>query len=136
MYAAEFGPDRDDEINLIRRGANYGWPDVVGRGGAPRFVDPLATFPTDTTSASGAAVAGGAVWTAALRGERLWRVPTRPDGSLGTPQALFTGRFGRLRTVVPGPDGALWVTTSNRDGRGSPVAADDRLLRVPLVPLR
>ena len=62
-------------------------------------------------------------------GARLWRVPL--DGAkAGAPQAPLDGRFGRLRTVVRAPDGALWVTTSNRDGRGSPGADDDRTIRV------
>ena len=56
---------------------------------------------------------------AALRGERLWRIPL--DGEAGhSPSALFTGEYGRIRTVVVTPDGDLWVATSNRDGRGSP----------------
>jgi glucose/arabinose dehydrogenase len=65
----------------------------------------------------------------ALRGERLWRVPL-DGGRAGAPQALLDGRYGRLRTVVRAPDGALWVTTSNRDGRGSPGGDDDRIIRV------
>jgi len=54
-------------------------------------------------------------------------------GGAGTPVAELQGQFGRLRTVVVGPDGWLWVTTSNRDGRGSPIASDDRILRFPPV---
>ncbi len=69
---------------------------------------------------------------ASLRGERLWRVPVHPDGSIGQPQDFFVGDFGRLRTVVVAPDGHLWLTTSNRDGRGSPAPADDRILEVAL----
>jgi len=64
-----------------------------------------------------------------LRGERLWRIPVE-GGRAWRPEALFTSEFGRLRTVVTAPDGSLWVTTSNRDGRGVPVAEDDRILRV------
>lgn len=131
MFATEFGPDRADEINRIRPGQNYGWPDVVGTGGtADGYTDPLISFPTEQNSASGLAITAGALWTGALRGERLWRIPERADGSLGTPQPLLVGRYGRLRTVVVAPDGALWVTTSNTDGRGQPSAADDLVLRI------
>ena len=134
LYAAEFGPDVNDEINLIRPGRNYGWPLVTGKTSRRRFADPVLTFPPALNSASGAAIAGGALWTAALRGERLWRIPLQGDGTLGAPKAYFVGRYGRLRTVEVAPDGSLWVTTSNRDGRGEPAPHDDRILRVPLGP--
>jgi glucose/arabinose dehydrogenase len=131
LWEAELGQDRVDEINLIRPGRNYGWPRVEGRGDTDggRYTNPLVTWPTADASPSGAAVAGGSLYVGALRGERLWRVPL--DGArAGTPQPLLDGRFGRLRTVVVAPDGALWVTTSNRDGRGSPAGDDDRIIRV------
>jgi glucose/arabinose dehydrogenase len=133
LYAAEFGQDRFDEINLITAGGNYGWPEAEGVAHRPGFTDPLVTWPTDDASPSGLAAAGGALWAAALRGQRLWRVPLTGPGTLGTPEPLLTGQFGRLRAVAPTPDGAaLWVTTSNRDGRGRPTADDDRILVVPL----
>ncbi len=136
LFATEFGQNTTDEVNVIAPGVNYGWPEVEGLGGrdavARGFRDPVTTWDTSEASPSGAAFAGGAVWVAALRGARLWRVPVTADGA-GEPEALFTGEFGRLRTVVRAPDGALWLTTSNRDGRGNPGAADDRLLRVPLT---
>jgi glucose/arabinose dehydrogenase len=131
LWQAEFGQDRFDEVNLIRPGRNYGWPEVEGRGDTSggRFTNPLVTWSTDEASPSGAAVARGALYVGALRGQRLWRVPL--DGArTGTPQALLDGEYGRLRTVTAAPDGALWVTTSNRDGRGSPRDGDDRILRV------
>lgn len=135
LFATEFGQNTTDEVNLIAPGVNYGWPEVEGLGGrdavARGFRDPVTTWDTSEASPSGAAFAGGAVWVAALRGARLWRVPVTADGA-GEPEALFTGEFGRLRTVVRAADGALWLTTSNRDGRGNPGADDDRLLRVPL----
>lgn len=134
LYATEFGQNTYDEINLINPGANYGWPTVEGVAGRAGFVDPLVTWATDDASPSGLAYAGGALWLGALRGERLWRVPLTADGRTGTPQALFTGEFGRIRAVAATPDGsALWITTSNRDGRGSPGADDDRILVVPLT---
>jgi glucose/arabinose dehydrogenase len=132
LFASEFGPDRDDEINLIVRGQDYGWPLVVGPGGAPRFTDPLVTFPTDENSGSGIAIAGGSLWVAALRGERMWRIPLLGGGRLGSPVSMLDGDYGRLRTVALAPDGSLWLTTSNRDGRGSPGPSDDRVLRFPL----
>ena len=133
LYAVEFGQNRFDEINEIRAGANYGWPQAEGVTGRPGLVDPLVTWPTDDASPSGLAAAGGALWAAALRGERLWRVPLTGPGAVGAPQDLLSGEFGRLRGVASTPDGsALWVTTSNRDGRGDPDADDDRILIVPV----
>jgi glucose/arabinose dehydrogenase len=127
MYGVEFGQNRFDEVNLIEPGKNYGWPEVEGEAGDRRYADPLVTWGTDEASPSGAAVAGDTLYVAALRGERLWAVPL--DG--GEPAAEFTGRYGRLRTVAVAPDGALWVTTSNTDGRGDERSGDDRILRFP-----
>ncbi|MBO9405380.1 MAG: PQQ-dependent sugar dehydrogenase, partial [Thermomicrobium sp.] len=61
----------------------------------------------------------------------LWRLVLTPDGlSAVQLEALYQGEFGRLRTVVEGPDGAIYLLTSNRDGRGNPRAGDDRLVRI------
>jgi glucose/arabinose dehydrogenase len=128
LWATEFGQNRLDEVNVLRQGGNYGWPEVEGVGDDPRFVDPVTTWSTDEASPSGAAVLGDSLWVAALRGTRLWRVPL---GSPGSRTALFEGDFGRLRAAATAPDGSLWVLTSNRDGRGSPTADDDRVLRLP-----
>jgi glucose/arabinose dehydrogenase len=135
MYATEFGQDRFDEINRIMKGRNYGWPDVEGAGGRGQgYTDPEVTWTPGQASPSGAAIAAGSLWVAALRGEQLWQVPLGPAGRVGTPVAHFTGQFGRLRAVVRAPDGSLWVTTNNRDGRGSPRPADDKILVIPLRP--
>lgn len=129
MFAPEFGQNTWDEVNEIVAGGNYGWPDVEGPGdGGGRFVAPLVTWRTSQSSPSGAAVVGDALYVAALRGQRLWRIPIVPGG-LGEPEAVIDGDLGRLRTVALAPDGALWVTTSNRDGRGDPARDDDRILR-------
>lgn len=131
LFAAEFGQDRFDEINLIEPGHNYGWPEVEGSGGADRgFTDPLLTWTTAEASPSGIAIAGDTLYVAALRGRRLWTVPLA-DGRTGAPRAELRDRYGRLRTVAVAPDGALWLTTSNTDGRGEPVSGDDRVLRFP-----
>ncbi|WP_232678106.1 sorbosone dehydrogenase family protein [Nocardioides sp. R-C-SC26] len=134
LWASEFGSTEFDELNRIERGANYGWPRVEGEGGrnaGPEFTDPQVTWPVDEASPSGLAFAGGALWMAGLRGERLWRV-TLDGAEASDPTAFLVGEYGRLRTVVQAPDGALWVTTSNRDGRGDPGADDDQILRIPL----
>ncbi|WP_067793762.1 PQQ-dependent sugar dehydrogenase [Actinomadura formosensis] len=131
LYATEFGQNRFDEINLIEKGHNYGWPEVEGFGHRKGFTDPLLTWTTDEASPSGLAYAGGSLWAAALRGRRLWQVPL-DHGKAGRPVPHFENGYGRLRAVVRAPDGSLWVTTSNRDGRGEPVPADDRILGVPL----
>lgn len=130
LLAGEFGQNRLDELNAIRPGGNYGWPDVEGTGGAPDFVDPLVTWTTDVASPSGLAVTDDAVYFAALRGARLWEVPWADGAVAGEPVPHLVGELGRLRHVALGPDGALWVLTNNTDGRGQPRDGDDRLVRL------
>ncbi|MBC6459963.1 PQQ-dependent sugar dehydrogenase [Actinomadura sp. HBU206391] len=132
MYATEFGQNRFDEINRIEKGHDYGWPEVEGTGGGGDHTDPLLTWSTSEASPSGLAYAGGSLWAAGLRGERLWQVPLGRDGSAGRPVAHLTGTYGRLRAVVRAPDGSLWVSTSDRDGRGDVDQGDDRIIVVPL----
>ena len=135
LFATEFGPDSNDEVNLIRRGRNYGWPDAQGDDGAPRFVPALVDY-EEVIAPSGATFVSkpGSSWTggfliAALRGEQLRLL--RFDGDeLSGDEPLFEGRYGRLRTVVEGPDGAIYALTNNTDGRGSPREGDDRVLRI------
>jgi glucose/arabinose dehydrogenase len=130
LYASEFGQNRFDEVNLIQAGHNYGWPVVEGAGHDARFTEPLVTWPTDQASPSGIAILGDQLFVAALHGARLWRLPLSGSGGVGTPVPLLQGGYGRLRTVAAAPDGSLWVMTSNRDGRGTPAAEDDRILRL------
>lgn len=128
MFASEFGQNTFDELNLVEPGANYGWPVVEGAGGDAAYRDPLVTWATSEASPSGLVVTGDAVYLAALRGERLWRVPlVGDDAVVGPPEALLAGEQGRLRDVVldDGPDGpALLVLTNTGEG--------DRVLRLPL----
>jgi glucose/arabinose dehydrogenase len=138
LFASEFGPDRDDEINRIEPGANYGWPVVTGEAGEEGFVDPIFVRQPAEASWSGLAVlTDGAIpqWegdllVAALRGERLWRLTLDDAGAIVESEELFVGELGRLREVVQAPDGALWVLTNNRDGRGDPADDDDRIIRI------
>lgn len=128
LWASEFGDSTFDELNLIRPGDNYGWPEVEGEGGTGEgYVDPQVTWDTDEASPSGLAYAGGRLWLAALRGERLWRVDVDGDRA-SNPRPFFVGDHGRMRTVEVAPDGNLWLMTSNRDGRIEPGPGDDRIL--------
>jgi glucose/arabinose dehydrogenase len=131
MWASELGQNVRDELNRVRRGRNYGWPEVEGGDGAGPFADPFVTWTTAQCSPSGITVAAGRVWVGALRGECLWSV--RLDGrNRRRTVRHFHQDFGRVRTVERAPDGSLWIATSNRDGRGDPSRRDDRLIRVRL----
>ncbi len=130
LWAGEFGQNTWDELNLIRAGANYGWPTVEGRAGNPNFVDPIAQWSPAQASPSGIAFASNTVWLASLRGQRLWGVPVLNGAPDGNPVAFLNGTFGRLRLVTVAPDGSLWLMTNNTDGRGTPRAGDDRIVRL------
>jgi glucose/arabinose dehydrogenase len=130
------GPEGYDEVDLIRRGGNYGWPVVIGsatRGG--RFVAPVRVYRQPIAPSGGAFVTRpGSSWTgdyvlAGLRGSQLRRLVIR-GARVVAEQVLLQGSFGRLRTIREGPDGKLYVLTSNRDGRGTPRSGDDRILRI------
>jgi glucose/arabinose dehydrogenase len=132
VYSVEFGQNEFDEVNQISQGANGGWPEVEGPGdGGGRFLAPITTWQPEESSPSGGAILGDTMYVAALRGQRLWTVPLDGVGGAGEPQAALNAEFGRLRSVETAPDGALWVLTSNRDGRGSAAAEDDRIVRLP-----
>jgi glucose/arabinose dehydrogenase len=146
LYATEHGPSGvfpeccHDEVNLVARGANYGWPTVRGIAHDARFVDPLIeSGPTDTWAPSGAAFATrpgalrGSLLFATLRGSHLHRVVFGADGRMvAFEERLLENRFGRLRDVFELPTGDLLVLTSNRDGRGNPARDDDRVLLITL----
>ncbi|WP_323502586.1 PQQ-dependent sugar dehydrogenase [Cryobacterium sp. RTS3] len=129
LWASEFGQSTWDELNLITPGADYGWPEAEGIAHDSRYTDPVVQWRTSEASPSGLAIVGDTLFVAALRGERLWRV----DSSTGAATAWFVNTFGRLRDVVPGPDGTLWFVTNNTDGRGTRAPGDDRLYSVRVV---
>ena len=128
LWASEFGQSDVDELNLITPGSNYGWPECEGACGKKEFVDPVVQWhPTSIASPSGLAIIGDRAYVASLRGQTVWEVPL--DGS-GKAAALELGDFGRLRTIEPAPDGSLWLSSSNTDGRGDPRDGDDRIVRL------
>src|SRR4051812_10035647 len=134
LWATEFGQNTYDEVNLIVAGGNYGWPTVEGKGNDSRFRNPVWTWSPSEASPSGIAIKGDSMYVAALRGTRLWRL--RFSGTtVSSATAMFTGTYGRLRTVMQNPrDGAIWLMTSNRDGRGAPRSGDDKVLRFSRFP--
>lgn len=126
MYASEFGQDTWDELNVIKPGGNYGWPEVEGIGENEEFIDPVQQWEPAEASPSGITVTEGSIYIANLRGERLIEVPLS-DVSKSTMHLV--GEHGRLRDTVVAPDDSLWVLTNNTDGRGDPGPKDDRILR-------
>ncbi len=129
LWATEFGQNSYDELNRIERGGNHGWPVVEGRGGGSDYVDPVVIWRTEDASPSGLAIVDDVAYVGGLRGQRVWQVPLTSDGA-GEPVAALEGSLGRIRTVAAAPDGTLWLTTSNRDGRGDVRSGDDRVVSV------
>jgi glucose/arabinose dehydrogenase len=115
LWASEFGPDVDDELNLILPGANYGWPQVTGAPHRGGFMDAKVVWPsTAESSPSGLEIVGSTAYLGALRGQRLWTIPLEGEEA-GNPVAYFTREYGRIRDVVRAPDGRFWLLTNNEN---------------------
>lgn len=125
----EHGPQRGDEINVIREGFDGGWPKTVGNG--------IQNY-TPTIAPGGCAIYNAALipqWRGsmlfvAMKDASLRRLWFASDGSVAGEEVLLKDRFGRLRDVTVGPDGAIYLSTSNGDGYGSPRSSGDRILRL------
>jgi glucose/arabinose dehydrogenase len=115
LWSSEFGPNVDDELNLIVPGGNYGWPEVTGAPGREGFIDAKAVWPsTAESSPSGLEIVGSTAYLGALRGQRLWAVPLNGENA-GNPVSHFTRQFGRIRDVSLAPDGTLWMLTNDQN---------------------
>lgn len=147
MFQTEHGPSGfegkgtgGDEVNIVEKGKNYGWPDISHKERKPGFVSPLLEY-------SPACAPGGATFYygdkfpdlkgnllfACLGGVRIVRVSLAGREVLGQ-ENLLEGRVGRIREIAEGPDGFIYFSTSNRDGRGKPAVGDDRIMRlVPII---
>lgn len=143
MYASEHGTSGQDEINVIIPGGNYGWPIVQGNNsqGAGNVQIPLIQSGEITWAPSGMDFANQGPWNgkllvANLKGEQLL-VITIVESENGTKEALadswLNKDYGRLRDVVRGNDGSIYIATNNRDGRGNPRFQDDKILRLRLL---
>lgn len=136
LFETEHGPSGDqygrgmDEINQIVMGENYGWPTIRGDMKKDGMVSPLLQSTSATVWApSGGAIIGNSFFFAGLKGETLYEAILK-DNQVKELKTHLTGQYGRLRELILGPDGMLYVTTSNRDGRGRPNAGDDKILRI------
>lgn len=139
MWATEHGARDRDELNLIIRGANYGWPVIQAGETRPGMVTPVLFYipghaPSGMSFYSSGRIAAfrNNMFFATLRGQHLHRVVmSASDAAVpAAEERLFEKVFGRIRDVITGLDGALYFCTSNQDGRGRPVAADDRIARI------
>jgi len=146
LYETEHGPSGEwkgsaqDEVNYIVPGGNYGWPVIAGDETSPGMISPVIQSGTNETWApSGATFVTSGAWSgsllfAGLRGQTLYRLildSNNPYKALSLERYL-SGQYGRLRDVVQGPDGAIYLLTNNTDGRSTPSADDDKLLRLTL----
>jgi glucose/arabinose dehydrogenase len=118
------------ELDRISAGANYGWPAVRGKARRSGYTDPTLTFDAGSGPVGGCAVVRFGLFVASLTGRKLLGVALSGNRDPGPPKPLLERVYGRLRTVQAAADGALWLTTANRDGRGRPVPADDRVIRI------
>ncbi|HZX02858.1 PQQ-dependent sugar dehydrogenase [Kribbella sp.] len=130
LWASEFGENSQDELNLIQKGGNYGWPSCEGTiGNCGGYIAPKRTWPTSQAGPSGIAIVNDWIYIAGVTGEQLWVTKINSAGTgVSTPQALFSGRWGRLRSVTHSPDGTLWLTTTNNDKNGGTPSTIDNLI--------
>lgn len=137
LWAVEHGQTGNDEVNTIRAGLNFGWPRIEGSETMPNMETPAA-FYNPAIAPSGASFYRGQripqfannLFVATLRGTHLLRLTVDNSGRVTAQERLLEETYGRLRDVISGPDGNLYFCTNNRDGRGTPMSGDDRVLRI------
>lgn len=120
-----------DELNLIEKGKNYGWPEIQGSETQNNMETPdLHSGASTTWAPASAAYYQGSIFFGGLRGETLYQAVLPSTGGSPELKQHFPGAYGRIRAVVVGPDDMLYISTSNRDGRGSSASNDDRIIRI------
>lgn len=138
LYASEHGQSAHDEINIIKSGANYGWPLVEGdeETGEVMIERPLIHSGEDTWAPSGITFVNQGPWqgkllVAALRGQRLLAMTLNGNGTVvRNVESWLSKEYGRLREAIQGKDGSIYLSTSNKDGRGNPDLTDDKIIRL------
>jgi aldose sugar dehydrogenase len=131
MYASEHGESANDELNIITKGGNYGWPLYQGNDTSSGYIKPLRGYTEFTLAPSGIAFYQKAVWIAGLRGSQLRKVTLSDDGNSVMGEKAFFRQLERIRDVVE-HNGYLYISTSNRDGRGTPQSGDDKILKIKI----
>lgn len=131
LWSTEHGPSGletgNDELNKIEVGKNYGWPTIRGTQSASGMEIPVIESGSGTAWAPASlAFVNGKFYFSGLRGQALYEY----DPATSNLRTLLDGEYGRIREVITGPDGMLYMTTSNRDGRGVPGDSDDKIIRV------
>ena len=137
LLITEHGETAHDEINLIRSNSNYGWPEVKRCfSSEPRFTNPILCSGDETYAPSGVASFGTNIWRlrnsfvfAGLRGNLLERIEV-VDSKITARETIIKGTYGRLRAVLIDKEGNIYVSISNRDGRGNPKEDDDKILKI------
>jgi len=127
LYASEHGPTRNDEINLILKGNNYGWPSECTES-SDDYTNPLRCYTEFTLAPAGIAFNGNDLYVAALRGKQLRKIALSSDGKTIVSEEELFSDLGRIRDVVV-HDSYLYIATSNRDGRGFPKVNDDKIIK-------
>ncbi|MBE2188669.1 MAG: PQQ-dependent sugar dehydrogenase [Desulfobulbaceae bacterium] len=149
LYSSEHGPGTDDELNIIEKGRNYGWPYVNGYCDTPQEIafceannvveSMKSLYPSYTVAAAGLDYYNGDLFPTwknsllltTLKAQKLILLKLSPDGrSVTSEENVIDGQFGRLRDICTSPNGRIFISTSNRDGRGSPKAEDDRIIEL------
>ena len=129
LYPSEHGPTRNDEINIIYSGGNYGWP--VECDQKSNFTNPLRCFTELTIAPGSLAFANGSLYVSGLKGNQLRKITLAKDGKTILNEEKILDNLGRIReTVVKG--NYLYVTTSNQDGRGIPRGNDDKIIKIKI----
>jgi len=149
MYESEHGPSGEqgyahDEINLIEKGKNYGWPIVVGKANDQRFVDPIIESGLDTWAPSGILFykgdkypdLKGKLLVACLRGQQILviEIDKNDPHKVLNYYSILKNSLGRIRDVVVDKEGYIYILTSNKDGRGNPSSIDDRIVKLIYIP--
>ena len=129
MYDSDNGNIMDDEINIIVKGGNYGWPILQGNESAPGYISPIDVYTNFTLAPSGITYYQNHLYVAGLQGQQIRVLNLSSDGKTVTSESEILTNYGRLREVVA-YDGYLYITTSNEDGRGTPQSGDDKIIRI------
>ncbi len=125
-----------DEVNIVEKGKNYGWAKISHAMRREGMETPLVEYSPAVAPASGMFYRGnlfpefkGNFFFGTLKGESIFRL-VLDKRKIIAQERLFQNIYGRIREVAEAPDGSIYFSTSNRDGRGSPASTDDRILRI------